>query len=274
MPTFGEWERVVLHEAYDAVDYVSCHAYYEERDGDVDSFLASAVDMERFIDAVVATCDHVRAVKRESRRIEISFDEWNVWYMHRQQLEAPEWTVAPRQLEDVYTVTDAVVVGSLLITLLSRCDRVGAACLAQLVNVIGPIMTEPTGPAWRQTTFHPFAQASRWGKGTVLRTSLSGPTHETAVYGEVPLVHASAVVSDSGEVTVFAVNRDTSRAMPLELELRGFGELRVVEHLALWDDDRHAANTLLHQERVRPRQVTGDSLVLPPLSWNTIRLGA
>lgn len=276
MPTFGEWERVVLHEAYDAVDYVSCHAYYEERDGDVDSFLASAVDMERFIDAVVATCDHVRAVKRESRRIEISFDEWNVWYMHRPPsgVDSPEWSVAPRQLEDIYTVTDAVVVGSLLITLLSRCDRVGAACLAQLVNVIGPIMTEPAGPAWRQTTFHPFAQASRYGRGIVLQGSLSGPVHETAVYGEVPLVQATAVISDGGEVTVFAVNRDTSRPIPLELELRGLGELRVMEHSALWDDDRHAANTLLHQERVRPRQVTGDSLVLPPLSWNTIRLGA
>jgi len=275
MPTFGEWERVVLEEAYDAVDYISCHAYYEERDGDVDSFLASAVDMERFIDAVVATCDHVRAVKRESRRIEVSFDEWNVWYMHRPPsgVDTPEWTVAPRQLEDIYTVTDAVVVGTLLITLLSRCDRVGAACLAQLVNVIGPIMTEPAGPAWRQTTFHPFAQASRWGRGTVLRPVVVSPTHETRAYGEVPLLHATAVLNDGG-VTVFAVNRDTARPMPLELELRGFGEPRVVEHLALWDDDRHAANTLLHQERVRPRLVSGESLVLPPLSWNTIRLGA
>jgi alpha-N-arabinofuranosidase len=275
MPTFGQWERIVLEEAYDAVDYISCHAYYEEKDGDVDSFLASAVDMERFIDTVAATCDHVRAVKKEKRRIEISFDEWNVWYMSRSQAaDNPLWTVAPRQLEDVYTVTDAVVVGSLLITLLSRCDRVSAACLAQLVNVIGPIMTEPGGPAWRQTTFHPFAQASRWGRGRVLRTATEAPSHETAAYGTVPRLHATAVLSDVGDVTVFAVNRDTTRPLPLELDLRGFGELRVVEHLALFDEDRHAANTLLHQERVRPRSVSGEDLVLPPLSWNTIRLGS
>jgi alpha-N-arabinofuranosidase len=230
--------------------------------------------MERFIDAVVATCDHVRACKRESRRIEISFDEWNVWYMNRPSgVDNPPWTVAPRQLEEIYTVTDAVVVGSLLITLLSRCDRVSAACLAQLVNVIGPIMTEPGGPAWRQTIFHPFAQASRWGRGTVLRTSVTTPSHGTAAYGEVPLLHATAVASENGEVTIFAVNRDTARPMPLELDARGFGGLRVVEHLALWDEDRHAANTLAHQDRVRPRRIEGDDIVLPPLSWNTIRLG-
>ncbi|HEX6684588.1 MAG TPA: alpha-N-arabinofuranosidase [Candidatus Limnocylindrales bacterium] len=275
MPTFGTWERTVLQEAYDAVDYISCHAYYEEADGDVDSFLASAVDMERFIDSVVATADHVRAVKRQSKRIEISFDEWNVWYMNRDlnRPDAPEWTVAPRLLENVYSVTDAVVVGSLLIALLSRCDRVGAACLAQLVNVIGPIMTEPGGPAWRQTTFHPFAQVSRFGRGTALRPVVTSPSHETARYGDVPLLHTTAVLGD-GCLTVFAVNRDTSRPMPLELDLRGFGEMRVVEHLALSDEDRHAANTLLHQERVRPKALGVEDIVLPPLSWNTIRLEA
>src|SRR5690606_34416682 len=155
--------------AYDAVDYISCHAYYQERDGDVDSFLASAQDMEEFIDEVIATCDYVRAKRRATKRIEISFDEWNVWYMDdpaRQEQEP--WQEAPRLLEDVYTVTDAVVVGSLLVTLLRHCDRVRVACLAQLVNVIAPIMTEPGGPAWRQTTFYPFADASRYGRGQVL----------------------------------------------------------------------------------------------------------
>ena len=62
MPTFGEWERVVLSHTYDDVDYISCHAYYEEKDGDTASFLASGVDMDRFIEEVVATADHVKAV--------------------------------------------------------------------------------------------------------------------------------------------------------------------------------------------------------------------
>ncbi len=271
MPTFGTWERTVLEHAYDSVDYISCHAYYEEHNGDVDSFLASALDMERFIDAVVATCDHVRAVKRETKRINISFDEWNVWYMSR-QADHPEWTVAPRMLEDVYSVTDAVVVGSLLITLLNRCDRVTAACLAQLVNVIGPIMTEPGGPAWRQTTFYPFAHASQHGRGRVLRTAVTSPAHETAHYGEVPLLHATAVEAEDGSITVFAVNRDTTTPMHLDLDLRGFGPLQATEHLVLSDPDRHAANTLAEPDRVRPRRLDPADQALPPLSWNVIRL--
>ena len=84
MPTFGEWERVVLQHTYDDVDYISCHAYYEEHDGDLGSFLASAVDMDRFIETVVATADHVKAGSRAATKtINISFDEWNVWYIDR-----------------------------------------------------------------------------------------------------------------------------------------------------------------------------------------------
>ena len=99
----------------------------------------------------------------------ISFDEWNVWYYEEEPSKNPEgignWPVAPRLLEDVYTVADAVVVGDLLITLLQNADRVHAASLAQLVNVIAPIMTEPNGPAWRQTTFYPFSLTAAWAKG-------------------------------------------------------------------------------------------------------------
>ena len=138
MPTFGSWEATVLEETYDVVDYISLHAYYEEHDGDPGSFLASAVDMDRFIDAVTATADHVRAKLGATKRIDLSFDEWNVWYLSRFQNDGPEpgWPRAPRLIEDRYSVTDAVVVGSLLISLLRHADRVAVACLAQLVNAI------------------------------------------------------------------------------------------------------------------------------------------
>jgi alpha-N-arabinofuranosidase len=239
----------------------------------VGSFLASATDMERFIDAVVATCDHVGAALRSPKRIEISFDEWNVWYMNRpRQDNPPEWTVAPRLLEEIYTVTDAVVVGSLLISLLRRCDRVTAACLAQLVNVIGPILTEPGGAAWRQTTFYPFAQAATHGRGKVLQTVIGSPTYETAKFGDVALLHATAVKADDGTVTVFAVNRDLTRPMRLSIDVPA---LKVLEHLVLADPDRHAINTAESRDRVTPRpyHATHHATELPPLSWNMIRLG-
>ncbi|GAB4003495.1 hypothetical protein GCM10029992_45410 [Glycomyces albus] len=176
MPTFGSWEAEVLANCYESVDFISAHAYYHPGDGDVPSFMASAQDMELFIDGVIATADAVGAGLKTDKKINISFDEWNVWYQQEwEKSEHAKWVEAPRQLEDQYSAMDAVVFGSLLITLLRRADRVTAACLAQLVNVIGPIMTEPGGPAWRQTTFYPFAEASRYGRGQVLRVSADSP---------------------------------------------------------------------------------------------------
>ncbi|MFC9944277.1 arabinosylfuranosidase ArfA [Streptomyces pratensis] len=284
MPTFAEWEATVLAETYDLVDYVSLHAYYEETDGDRDSFLASAVDMESFIESVVATCDHVGARLKSSKKINLSFDEWNVWYMSRYQKEAEEnpldWPEAPRLLEDNYSVTDAVVFGSLLIALLRHADRVTVACLAQLVNVIAPIMTEPGGPAWRQTTFFPFAQAARYGQGQVLDVRVDSPTYGTARYGETDLLHATAVRDpETGAVTVFAVNRSQDAALPLEVALAGLDLERVAEHQVVADADPEARNTLAEPERVAPHAAEGTVLadgtlkaVLEPLSWNMIRL--
>jgi len=287
MPTFGTWESTVLEHAYDLVDYVSCHAYYEEHDGDLGSFLASAVDMDFFVNSIVATADAVGARLKSTKKINISFDEWNVWYLSRFQ-SAPlpeEWKVAPPVIEDRYNVADAVVVGNLLISLLRHSDRVTAACQAQLVNVIAPIMTEPGGPAWKQTIFHPFAKTAALAKGDVLRIDIDTPTYETAKYGVAPLVDAVATHDAStGDVTLFAVNRDVANPVEFSVDLSAFGAgLTVAEAWTLTDDDFYAANTMEDPERVvlRPTgEVPGGSVVLdgatatltlPNVSWSAIR---
>jgi alpha-L-arabinofuranosidase len=282
MPTFGSWEATVLEEAYDVVDYVSLHAYYEEHDGDPGSFLASAVDMDRFIDAVTATADHVRAKLGASKRIDLSFDEWNVWYISTFQHDGPEpgWPIAPRLIEDRYSVTDAVVVGNLLISLLRHADRVAVACLAQLVNVIAPMMTEPGGPAWRQTTFYPFAATARYARGDVLRVSIDAPNYETERFGEVPLVDAVATRDDDG-VVLFVVNRSLDDPVQLAVDTRPLvAQVGAVECLQLADADRHASNTAAEPDRVQPRALSlpppdADGEVdvrLPPVSWTMVRL--
>ncbi|GIM93420.1 arabinosylfuranosidase ArfA [Paractinoplanes toevensis] len=281
MPTFAAWESEVLELTYDQVDYISAHAYYEPIDGDIGSFLASAVDMDHFVNSVVATADSVGAKLKSKKRLKISFDEWNVWYLTRfQATRETEWQVAPPVIEDSYNVTDAVVVGSLLISLLRHSDRVTAACQAQLVNVIAPIRTEPGGPAWRQTIFHPFAITSRLAKGSVLRVEPDSPSYPTARYGDVPVVDAVATHDpESGDVTVFVVNRSQDSATTLAVSLAGFGgALRVAESWTVHDDDPDATNTAADPDRVTPRpvpaEVTGGELrvSLAPVSWTAIRL--
>ncbi|THV33494.1 alpha-N-arabinofuranosidase [Glycomyces buryatensis] len=279
MPTFGEWEAEVLSNCYDSVDFISAHAYYHPGDGDIPSFMASAQDMELFIDGVIATADAVGAKLKSDKKINISFDEWNVWYqLEWEKSEHAKWVEAPRQLEDHYSAMDAVVFGSLLITLLRRADRVTAACLAQLVNVIGPIMTEPDGPAWRQTTFFPFAEASKFGRGKVLRVNADSPGFATDKYGEVSSLHSVAVANEDGSVTVFAVNRDLNTPMTLEVDA-GLASIGSVTCSTLTDEDPNAKNTLENQTRVTPVEnqtvaVEGGKITveLPAMSWNTIRI--
>ena len=284
MPTFGSWERVVLEHAYDDVDFISAHVYYQPVDGDLDSFLASAVDMDRFIESVAATADAVKAELRSDKTIFISFDEWNVWY--QQRFEDHEriggldnWPVAPRLLEDVYTVTDAVVVGSLLVSLLKHADRVKAASLAQLVNVIAPIMTEPGGPAWRQTIFFPFAITARLARGEALRADVDTPVIATARFGDVPSVDAVVTSDGEGAAAAFLVNRHRTDPIEVRLTLHGLTGAAIAETHTIADDDPDAANTLEHPDRVRPKPnesavIDGGELTvtLPALSWTAIAL--
>jgi alpha-N-arabinofuranosidase len=278
MPTFGSWEATVLEHTYDVVDFVSAHAYYELDGDDVASFLASSVDMDLFIREVVATADHVGAKLSSPKRINISFDEWNVWYLKKFQQEGTpeEWALAPRLSEDAYTALDAVVVGSLLITLLKHSDRVSAACQAQLVNTIGSIRCEPGGPAWRQAIFHPFALTARFAQGEVLEPRVMSPTMTTAKHGDVSVLDAVATHDpENGRVAVFVVNRHPSESMAFSTDVRYFGGVELVEATVLGGEDLFAANSMEDPDRVLPRacdsaKVVGSALEaeLPPASWS------
>ncbi len=284
MPTFGEWERVVLEHSYNYVDYISCHAYYQERNGDLGSYLASSLDMQYFIETVVATADHVKHKLKSKKTIQLSFDEWNIWYLDEHQASDEvneEWTHAPRQLEDTYSVADAVVFGNLLMTLLKNHDRVAAASLAQLVNVIAPIMTEPGGDTWRQTTFFPFSVTSRLAKGEVLRPRIDAGTYTTAVYGEAPLVDAVATAdAATGESALFLVNRSQTEAIDVTINVSDLNAKVITEAVTLQDEDVYAKNTLQDQDRVGLKQLDGAVLdegtltvTLPPVSWSAVALG-
>ncbi len=284
MPTFGEWERLVLEEAYDQVDMISAHAYYREQDGDLASFLASADDMDHFVASVVATADAVRARRRTTKRVHLSFDEWNVWY-HEDESKLPkgdDWPQAPRLEEDIYTVADAVVVGNLLISLLRNSDRVHSASQAQLVNALAPIMTEPGGPAWRQTTFHPFALTSRYAQGQVLRVVIDAPRYENARFGRSAVVDAVATLdASSGALAVFVVNRAIDEPTRLRIDLRSLGDVVLADALSYSHDDPHwqaskeDATSVLPRHNATARLEEGALVVeLPPVSWSVIRLDA
>ncbi len=293
MPSFGRWEDTVLEHCFDEVEWISLHMYLNDYARDTPAFLGAADIVDRFIEEVIATADAVAARRRSDKRIMLSLDEWNVWYRTRRPRATrvkPGWPMAPAILEEIYTVKDALAFGGMVIALLNHADRVRCACLAQLVNVLAPIMTEAGGAAWRQTIFWPFAHMANLGHGTVLRSRVYSDTYAANYHDPlgaldqpialpaVPYLKLAVVETDAG-ITLFALNRDLEQPMRVTGQLRGFGPLRVVDGISLHDADLEAANTREQPERVLPTELTdidiaghAITMTLPPASWNVIRL--
>lgn len=283
MPSYGIWEDRVLDHCYEFVDYLSLHSYFVKppADDSTESFLAQIETNARYIRDTVAIADSVAARKRSARRLMLSFDEWNVWYRarHGEHMKQAGWPEAPRLLEEVYTAEDALLIGGMLTMFMNHADRLKVACMAQLCNVIAPIMTEPGGPAWRQTIFHPFAQAARWARGQVLQAVVKSPGYANARHGELPYLCAS-VVDDAatGQTAVFLLNRHLKDEMDLSITLRGLGGAReLVAAEQLHSADLNATNTADAPDRVAPHPlkdvlIDGEQLrvSLKPASWNVI----
>ena len=277
MPTFGSWELEVLDKTFDHVDYVSLHTYYGRSRRGTGAYLAWPDQMDQYIEESIAFADAVAGKKRSSKRLGLAFDEWNIWGDAKHEPERP-WMVAPRSHEAVYTVEDALCFGGMILSLLNHADRVKIGCLAQVVNVIAPIMTEPGGPAWRQTIFYPFAQASAWGRGEVLQAQVEGSLYDVPNAEAVPHGKLAAIRDpETDSLTLLALNRAVDESLQLSVDLRGFPELRLAECTTFGGTDPSATNTR-DAAPVRPEPLGDVSCQdqrvegkLPPLSWNMIR---
>jgi alpha-N-arabinofuranosidase len=283
MPTYLEWDREVLEQCYDYVDAISLHRYFtnaEETGGDSAKFLAMNLSMERQIDEVAAVCDVVRGHKRSMKRLWLSFDEWNVWYRartgdavngHRQS--------APHLLEEVYNLEDALLVGGLINSLIRKADRVQLACLAQLVNVIAPIMTDANG-LLRQTIYYPYSWALDFARGAVLELLVESPTYDVSGMGAVSYIDAAGTYqADTGKIAVFLLNRDLAKPHEVEVVWEGSSP-RAGDAVVLTGSDLKATNTFEAPTKVTPQKAEKPSgtggrttLRLPPRSYSVVQWG-
>ncbi|MBO5937149.1 MAG: alpha-N-arabinofuranosidase [Clostridia bacterium] len=277
MNTFGEWEQKTLEIAYDNVDYVSLHQYYDNHRQDTASFLAKNLDLDDFIYSVICVCDYVKAKKRTKKQINLSFDEWNVWY-HSNGAPVERWSVAPNQLEDIYNFEDALVAACMLITLLRHADRVKIACLAQLVNVIAPIFTKTGGGAFRQTIFYPFQAMSKYARGNALKPIIDCPKYDCKDFTDVPYLESVASYDEENEeIALFVVNRSMEEDVQLDISLLGFEDYKAVSFESMDGYNVLEENTF-DNEKVKmhsnPLPVEDDKNIvanLKALSFNVIR---
>ena len=255
MPTYLEWDREVLEQCYDNVDGLSLHRYLgnnDETGQDSAKFVAMNLTMDKQIAETLAVCDLVQGHKRSNKKLWLSFDEWNVWYRarrgdavdgHRQE--------APHLLEEIYNLEDALLVGGMLNTLLRNADRVKIACLAQLINVIAPIMTNENG-LFRQTIYYPYSWALQYASGRVLNVLVESPTYDVKGLDAVAYIDAVAT-NDRGKTSLFVLNRDLSKAHTVEVVWEDQPGSSVVVSQVLTGDDLKAVNGFDAPERVKPR---------------------
>ncbi len=286
MPTYLEWDREVLEQCYDYVDGLSLHRYVgntpDETGGDSAKFLAMNLSMEKQIAETVAVCDMVRGHKRSPKKLWLSFDEWNVWYRARSgdAVNGHEQE-APHLLEEVYNLEDALLVGGFVNTLIRNADRVKLACLAQLINVIAPIMTNANGLV-RQTIYYPYNWALQFARGSVLSLVVESPTYEVKGMGQVPYLDVAGTVDpENGKVSVFVLNRDLAKAHTVELNWQDKAPARVLSSFLLTGDDLKASNTFDAPQRVVPRALDKPSITggrakfeAPARSYSVIQWGA
>jgi alpha-L-arabinofuranosidase len=292
MPTYLVWDREVLEECYDQVDGISLHNYYgntPELTGNNSSrYLAMNLDMERQIHEIEAVCDYVQGLRKSPKRLWLSFDEWNVWYRARTgDAVNGHRTFAPKLLEEVYNLEDALLVGGFLNTLLRQSDRVRLACLAQIVNVIAPLVTNETS-VLRQSICFPYAWALQYARGRVIDLPVVSETYPISSKGlrpdlarddQVPFVDVVATVDQkNAQACVLMLNRDLDAERELVLEWRDPTPTRVLACETLTGPDLKAFNTFEDPQRVAPRSLdapqAGASMTfkLPPRSYTVAHL--
>ncbi|MGH7745626.1 MAG: alpha-N-arabinofuranosidase, partial [Candidatus Dormibacteria bacterium] len=281
MPTYLEWDREVLEQCYDYVDAISLHRYFgniEETGGESSKFLAMNLSMERQIDEVAAVCDVVRGHKRSPKKLWLSFDEWNVWYRARTGSAVNGGRqVAPHLLEEVYDLEDALLVGGLLNALIRKSDRVKLACLAQLVNVIAPIMTNENS-LLKQPIYYPYSWALEFARGAGLKLLVDSPTYDVSGMGAVGYVDAAGTYqAETGKAALFFLNRDLAKPHEIQIIWEGTSP-RAVETTVLTGGDLKATNTFESPTRVAPQKGEQPStagghttLELPPRSYTVVQ---
>jgi len=283
MQTYPAWDMEVLETAYDVADYISLHNYFSIVGTTIKDFLAYGVEMQEQIRTIIAVCDCAKAKTRSKKTVNLSYDEWGIWNVEERENRNKwtfDWDMKNAISEGSYSFADALLTGSIMMTLLNNCDRVSIACQAQLVNHLSLINCAKGGRSWKQTIFYPFKHTSVYGRGTALRPVVESPTYGTEAWGQVPVLETAAVINEEKrEFTIFILNRDTESAVETNFVLRGFEKLTPTEHIVYTNDDLMAVNSLDAPENIVPHTVKAPamegenmSVTLQSGSWNVIRM--
>jgi len=220
LPSYMEWDRTVLEYVGAYAEYVSLHRYVGNEDDDTPDYLAVTNSIDQQIEEMDAVCRFVQAKKHLKKRHYLCFDEWNVWYRARHGDHVNgRGKFAPHLIEEEYNLEDALVAAGFLNSFIRHADSVKIANIAQIVNVIAPILTRGDEMLF-QSIYYPFVMYAKRRDGMALRPAVAGPGYESKSYGYVNTIDTSAILGE-GELHVFLTNRSETESAPVEVEFGG-----------------------------------------------------
>jgi alpha-N-arabinofuranosidase len=259
LPTYLHWDRTVLEYVRDDVEYISMHRYVGNEKDDTAEFLAVTKSIDDQIEETDAMCRYVHRAKSMKKKVKLSFDEWNVWYRARSGDSVDgRAKLAAHLLEERYNLEDAIVVMGFLNSFIRHADVVKIANLAQIVNVIAPILTE--GDAMLlQTIFYPFEMMSSRRKGVSLRVALEGPSYVSKAYGETLYADTSAILDDN-RLSVFVANRNLESPMTIRVDVSDLKIDRLLSAEVLSGVGPKDANTFEEPDRVKSEKFESVSI--------------
>jgi alpha-L-arabinofuranosidase len=244
------WNREVLEGLKGDIDYISLHTYIGNRENNFERFLAVSRDIDYRIEVVEGMIHAAKTGRRSQRPIYISFDEWNVWY--RARGGTTEFDIGRTRLEERYNFEDALAMGVFLNSFIRHANIVKMANLAQIVNVIAPIFTNPQG-LYLQTIYFPLAEYAKQKNNSALNALVDSPTYSIDNRDPIPYLDVSVTHNKTENALYLNVlNKSESRDIVTRIDevdgkLTGDAELWFLNH-----DDFKTEHTFGDDKKVRP----------------------
>jgi alpha-N-arabinofuranosidase len=300
MSTYPDWEREILENSYESIDYIALHKYWTNYEKNTSSYLSSSIPLQDYITTVEGTINYVKAKKRSKKNIKISFDEWNPWYHTRDtqmMIGSPDtaldmttqdylddnlsdWPKAPPLYEDMYNLLDALLVGTVINTFINNSHILKIACMAQLVNVIPAISTVKNGISWRQSIYYPLYFASIYGRGVSLKLKVDVAEYSSDIADNIPYLDASAVLNEEeNTVSFFLVNRSENESIDLNFNLYNLEIKNILDQKLITHSDIYVSNTKDNPSAIIPQDNKSISIIdkkiigsIPKLSYIFLRV--
>ncbi len=236
------WNRTVLTTLRNQVDYISLHTYIGNQDNNLEKFLGRSQQIEQYIDVTAGLIKQAQSGQPAPRPITIAYDEWNVWYRAHNA----------EKLEEVYNFEDALATGMFFNAFFRHADVVKMANLAQMVNVIAPIMTNKQG-LFLQTTYFPLVEFGKQRGNTALDVWSSGPTYSIDKRPALPYLDVSSTYdAKNGAIFLNVLNRNKDHDIAARIENEA-GHLD--SSMSIWEmnhADLKATHTFGDDKKVRP----------------------